>query len=93
MPRRRSCLPPLTQTLDDLRADLLTWPTLKAVIGTALLAAVEWLAGPEVRRAALCTGRCSADDVRLYERGGYAVNRSEDLPVGPGIVHLEKRLG
>ena len=119
-------LPPLTQTLDELRADLLTWPTLKAVLGTrlvgtararaegdvlrvgrlsvapdlqgrgigsALLAAVERLAGPEVRTAALFTGRRSAANVRLYERCGYAVTRHEDLPVGPGIVHLEKRLG
>ena len=118
-------LPPLTQTLEELQADLGTWPTLKAVlgtrivgtararaqgevlrvgrlsvapdlqgrgIGTALLAAVERLAGPQVRRAALFTGRCSAANVRLYERSGYAVTRYEDLPVGPGIVHLEKAL-
>ena len=118
-------LPPLTQTLDELRADLLRWPTLKALLGTrvvgtararsdgdvlrvgrlsvapdlqgrgigsALLAAAERLAGPGVRRAALFTGRCSTANVRLYERHGYAVTRYEDLPVGPGIVHLEKPL-
>jgi GNAT superfamily N-acetyltransferase len=118
-------LPPLTQTLDELRADLLTWPTRKAVlgarivgtararadgevlhvgrlsvapdlqgrgIGTALLEAVERLAGPEVRRAALFTGRASLANVRLYERCGYTVTGYEDLPVGPGIVHLEKAL-
>jgi GNAT superfamily N-acetyltransferase len=61
-------------------------------IGTALLAAVERLAGPEVRCAALFTGRSSAANVRLYERCGYAVTRYEDLPVGPGIVHLAKAL-
>ena len=118
-------LPPLTQTLDELRADLLVWPTLKALLGarivgtgraraegdvlrigrlsvapdlqgrgtgTALLTALEALAGPEVTRAALFTGRCSTANVRLYERCGYVVTRYEDLPVGPGIVHLEKRL-
>lgn len=118
-------LPPLTQTLDDLRADLLTWAALKAVlghrivgtakaradgrvlrigrlsvapdlqgrgIGSALLAAAEGLAGPEVQRAALFTGRASSANLRLYERCGYAVTRYEDLPAGPGLVHLEKSL-
>ena len=55
--------------------------------------AVERLAGPDVRRAALFTGRCSTADVRLHERCGYAVTRDEDLPSGPGVVHLEKVLG
>ncbi len=61
-------------------------------IGTALLEAVERLAGPEVRRAVLFPGRDSTANVRLYERRGYPVTRFEDLPVGPGIVHLEKAL-
>ena len=118
-------LPPLTQTLEQLRADLLAWPRLKASvgarivgsararedgevlrigrlsvapdlqgrgIGTALLAAAERLAGPQVHRAALFTGRKSIANLRLYERCGYAVTRYEDLPVGPGIVHLDKPL-
>ncbi len=61
-------------------------------IGSALLAAAERLAGPEVHGAALFTGRDSTANVRLYERCGYAVTRYEDLPAGPGIVHLEKAL-
>ena len=118
-------LPPLTETLDELRSAVAAGRVLKAVdgtrivgavrvredgpvlhvgrlsvapdrqgcgLGTALLAAAEALAGPDVRTVALFTGEASDENVRLYERCGYAVVRHEALPPGPGVVHLEKRL-
>ncbi len=61
-------------------------------VGTALLAAAEALAGPGAHTVSLFTGEASVENVRLYERCGYAVVRHEALPPGPGILHLDKAL-
>lgn len=61
-------------------------------LGTALLAAAEVDAGPEVTSAALFTGHLSTDNLRLYERHGYVEERREDLKPGVTLVHLRKPL-
>ena len=116
-------LPPLTQTLEGLVAELDRGTCLKAVtagrivgtvrandesgirhigrlavapdqqgrgLGTALLHAVEALAGQEVTTFALFTGADSSANLRLYRRLGYLEIRRESLPTGPGLVHLQK---
>lgn len=116
-------LPPLTQTLDELVAELGAGTCLKAVVagrivgsvrasdesgirrigrlavapdqqgqglGTALLQAVEALAGPEVIMFTLFTGADSSANLRLYRRLGYHEVRREALPTGPGLIHLQK---
>jgi len=61
-------------------------------LGTALLAAAEADAGPDVTSAALFTGHLSADNLRLYERHGYVEERREDIKPGLTLVHLHKPL-
>ena len=61
-------------------------------LGTRLLSAIEQLAGQGVTTCALFTGAGSDDNVRLYGRLGYRFVRHEQLPSGPGLVHLEKAL-
>jgi len=61
-------------------------------LGTALLAAAEADAGPDVTSAALFTGHLSADNLRLYERHGYVEERREDIKPGLTLVHLRKLL-
>ena len=61
-------------------------------LGTALLAAAEADAGPEVTSAALFTGHLSAGNLRLYERNGYVEERREELKPGLTLVHLRKPL-
>ncbi|CAN5427164.1 hypothetical protein BH24ACT9_BH24ACT9_09990 [soil metagenome] len=118
-------LPPLTQPLTELEAELSKCLGHKAVhgsrlvgavravvdgdtlriggltvapdlqdngIGTALLAAVEADAGPQVTSAALFTGHLSTDNMRLYERNGYVEERREEVDDAVTLVHLRKPL-
>lgn len=61
-------------------------------LGTALLAAAEADAGPQVTGAALFTGHLSSGNLRLYERSGYVEERREELKPGVTVVHLRKPL-
>ncbi|MDQ3716234.1 MAG: GNAT family N-acetyltransferase [Actinomycetota bacterium] len=61
-------------------------------LGTALLAAAEADAGPDVTSAALFSGHLSTDNLRLYERHGYVEERREDIKPGLTLVHLRKPL-
>jgi tRNA (guanine37-N1)-methyltransferase len=59
-------------------------------LGRWLLARIEAAAPPDARRLSLVTGSASADNLRMYKKAGYRVERerSED----PGVVHLGKPL-
>lgn len=65
-------------------------------LGTALLAAAESDAGPEVTGAALFTGHLSGGNLRLYQRLGYIEERREpsgrEVTPGLTLVHLRKSL-
>ncbi len=61
-------------------------------LGTALLAAAEADAGPEVTSAALFTGHLSSANLRLYQRHGYVEERREKINEGLTMVHLRKPL-
>ncbi|MGI8628078.1 MAG: GNAT family N-acetyltransferase [Geodermatophilaceae bacterium] len=68
-------------------------PDLQGIgLGTALLAAAEADAGPEVTSATLFTGHLSEGNLRLYERNGYVEERREQLKPGVTLVHLRKPL-
>jgi len=68
-------------------------PDLQGIgLGTALLAAAEADAGPDVTSAALFTGHLSAGNLRLYQRRGYVEERREELKPGVTLVHLRKPL-
>lgn len=66
-------LPPLTETVEELRADL---------------AAVETAAPPNIRTIWLVTGTSSEASLRLYRRAGYAVvgNRTDAVGVAPAVL-------
>jgi hypothetical protein len=86
-------IPPLNETLDELRVALDHGPMLKALlgtrsIGTRLLLAIEALLAEDVDRFELFTGPRSTANVRLYERLGYRL-----IPTPPGgepAVYLSK---
>ena len=59
-------------------------------IGTRLLRAVETASG--VKRFALFTGHLSAGNLRLYQREGYAIMRSEPVNDRLELVHLIKEI-
>jgi GNAT superfamily N-acetyltransferase len=62
-------------------------------LGTRLLAAAENIARAECkRRMRLYTNKLWAENIRLYLRLGYAIDREE--PVAPGLVrvHMSKTL-
>ncbi len=59
---------------------------------TALLAAAEATAGPQVTSAALFTGHLSTANLRLYQRHGYAEERREKIDERVTLVHLRKPL-
>ena len=61
-------------------------------LGTALLAAAEATAGPQVTSAALFTGHLSTANLRLYQRHGYAEERREKIDERVTLVHLRKPL-
>lgn len=61
-------------------------------LGTALLAAAESDAGPEVTSATVFTGHLSTGNLRLYERNGYVEVRREEVGPGATLVHLRKPL-
>jgi len=79
---------------DSLRIGRLTVaPDLQGMgLGSALLAAAESDAGPEVTSAVLFTGHLSAGNLRLYERHGYVEERREDVRDGLTLVYLRKSL-
>ena len=58
-------------------------------IGSRLLAAIEAYF-PNARCFELFTGSQSLDNLRLYERAGYRVTRSEALSAAVSITYLEK---
>lgn len=58
-------------------------------IGSRLLAAIE-TCFPNARCFELFTGSQSLDNLRLYERAGYRVTRSESLTPAVSITYLEK---
>lgn len=57
-------------------------------VGTRLLRAVEATAGATAYE--LFTGHLSVDNVRLYEREGYAIVRRTTMRDGVDLVHLRK---
>ncbi|MBA3369615.1 MAG: chorismate mutase [Geodermatophilaceae bacterium] len=61
-------------------------------LGTALLAAAEAAAGPDVTSAAVFTGHLSTDNLRFYERHGYVEERREQVNPRVTLVHLRKTL-
>jgi ribosomal protein S18 acetylase RimI-like enzyme len=58
-------------------------------IGSCLLAAIE-AAFPNVRRFELFTGSRSEGNIRLYQRLGYRIFRTDRLSPGIELVFLEK---
>jgi ribosomal protein S18 acetylase RimI-like enzyme len=62
-------------------------------IGRRLLAAVEAALADRVDRLALFTGATSTENIRLYERLGYAVFDHRPSGDGPGLTFLEKKIG
>jgi len=62
-------------------------------VGTALLVAAESAQGPAVREFALFTGADSDDNLRLYQRQGYRVVRTEQVSDRLAFVHLAKGAG
>lgn len=116
-------IPPLTQTLDDLRDEFSRKVFLKAQIaeslvgsvradfangvcsigrlmvhpdhqrrgiGTQLMLAIERMF-PFAERFELFTGDRSEGNIRLYERLGYQLTRSERLSPKVTFVYMEKR--
>ncbi|MDQ3735431.1 MAG: GNAT family N-acetyltransferase [Actinomycetota bacterium] len=79
---------------DTLRIGrLVVAPDLQGMgLGTALLAAAESEAGPDVTSAAVFTGHLSTGNLRLYERNGYVEENREQLKPGLTLVHLRKQL-
>lgn len=62
----------------------------RQAIGTRLMHAIE--AGfPQSERFELFTGDRSLGNIRLYERLGYSIVRSERLSVAVTLVFMEKR--
>lgn len=115
-------IPPLTQTLDEIRAEFAKRIFLKAVedgsiigsvqgfriagtcfvgrlmvhperqgkgIGTRLMAAIE-AAFPDAERFELFTGHRSFANIRLYERVGYRIFRTEKVSPALSLVFMEK---
>ncbi|GIF74827.1 GNAT family N-acetyltransferase [Asanoa siamensis] len=58
-------------------------------LGRLMLGAVE-AAHPRAERFELFTGAESHDNIRLYERNGYAIIARRRLARGPGLVYLAK---
>lgn len=115
-------IPPLTQTLDDIRGEFDAKTFLKATVGSLLVGSVRasykegtceigrLIVHPEyqrqsigtrlmraieaifhqVKRFELFTGDRSAGNIRLYERLGYRVVRSERLSATVTLVFMEK---
>jgi ribosomal protein S18 acetylase RimI-like enzyme len=116
-------IPPLTQTLDEITAELGTMTCLKACrdgqiigsvraslqdgtcaigrlivhpdcqrqgVGTALMQAIE-AAFAQAERYELFTGSRSEGNIRLYERLGYRVFRTQQLSERVQLVYMEKR--
>lgn len=72
---------------------LIVAPDLQGMgLGTALLAATEADAGPDVTSAAVFTGHLSGENLRFYQRHGYVEERREQLTSGVTLVHLHKPL-
>lgn len=115
-------LPPLTQTIDELREEFGSSLVLKATvegrlvgsvrgrmvdgvcevarlmvrpelqgggIGSALLQAIEE-GFPDATKYELFTGSKSEATIRLYERHGYAITRSERQSEAVMLVFMEK---
>jgi len=59
-------------------------------IGTRLMQAIE-AHFPQAARFDLFTGERSVGNIRLYERLGYRIVRSEELSPAVTLVYLEKR--
>ena len=59
-------------------------------IGTRLMYAIEALF-PQAERFELFTGERSVGNIRLYERLGYKIVRSEQLSPAVTLVYMEKR--
>lgn len=78
-------LPPLTQTIDSLRAEFATSLVLKAVDGDATIVF------PAVPRFELFTGNLSAANIRLYERLGYRHYREQVMSPTVTLVFMEKK--
>ncbi len=116
-------IPPLTQTLAEIKAEFGTHTFLKAVvdgklvssvrtrvlngtchigrlivhpamqrrgIGTTLMHAIEQL-NPRTERFELFTGSRSEQNIRLYQRLGYVIYKSEVLSDRVTLVYMEKR--
>jgi GNAT superfamily N-acetyltransferase len=62
-------------------------------VGGRLLDAIEAAHAGRAGRFELFTGAASDENVRLYERRGYAVCAHRALHNGPGLVFLDKRVG
>jgi hypothetical protein len=79
-------LPALTQTLDDLRAELAR----AAISPLSEPRHVEATPPAGTERSALFTGDRSQGNLRLYRRLGYVEVRREEVRPGLSVVHLEK---
>ncbi|MBI1919617.1 MAG: GNAT family N-acetyltransferase [Geobacter sp.] len=117
-------IPPMNQTLAELKSDFGNHLFLKAVIdarivgsvrghlhngschigrlvvhprfqgvgiGTLLMASIE-MAFPGVQRFELFTGHRSERNIRLYEKLGYRIFRTEAVGAGLSLAFMEKRL-
>jgi hypothetical protein len=82
-------LPPLTQTLESLRAELLSSTALTAQVGALLMEHIEREFG-DSRKFELFTGSRSAGNIRLYERLGYKRTREEMVSRSITLVFMEK---
>lgn len=116
-------IPPLTQTLEEMRTEFEGKTFLKAILGNSLVGSVRaaydkgvceigrLIVHPDFRRRSigtqlmqviedhfqhaerfeLFTGERSIANIRLYERLGYGIFRSERLSLTVNLVHMQKR--
>ncbi len=61
-------------------------------VGAALLAALETALPADVRTIELFTGERNVGAIRLYERVGYTVTRTEEFEPGVVFVFMDKQL-
>lgn len=118
-------IPPLTQTLDEIRAEFVDYIFLKAVLETRIIGSVKakclestcnigrLIAHPDYQgqgigtalmqeiekhctnaeRLELFTGHKSEGNIRLYQRLGYTIFKTERVTETLFLVFMQKALG